>query len=107
MAGDMPKKEPRILRPVKTRVRGVRMAQVAFRIPADMKDELDERAQAGFSKTDVVLAMLQMGLDVTRGLGVDFYEVERRAKVAGVPTGEVLAGLVQAALGTEAKKPKK
>lgn len=51
-----------------------------------------------------IVELLDLVVHLRDGLGVDFWEVERLAKVEGTSTGAVLARLVKASLAAKGRK---
>ena len=89
----------------KKRKVGVIKPMVAFRCPDDILSYIKSRETDRIGKTDVILKLLQTAKDAGDVLGDQWWEVERRANVAGVLPGVVLGQLALEAL--VGKKPKK
>jgi hypothetical protein len=90
--------------PGKRRKKGVRKELIAFRCPDDLLVYIRAQESERVGRTDVILKLLQVARAADEVLGPQWWEVERRANVAGVPPGKVLGELALAAL--DAEKPK-
>lgn len=89
-----------------TRKRGERKPQMAFRAPRDLQDYVDAAEDGGYLKSHVIIEMMRVAKEVAEGLGPEWFEVERLAKVEQSTPGKVLAGLARDALKRRApKKP--
>lgn len=90
--------------PGKKRQKGVRKPLVAFRCPDDLLAYVESRQTDRIGRTDVLLKLLQTAKDAGEVMGDQWWEVERRANVAGVMPGTILGQLALEALGTRNKR---
>lgn len=92
-------------KPNSGRKKGVRKDLVAFRCPEDVKAHLAKLQERGADRTEVIVKSIRVAKDVSERMGAEWWEVERRANVAGAAPGEILADLALSALALE-KSPK-
>ena len=88
-------------RPSRKRRRSKQSAEMAkisktYRVAPDVVEYLE--AQGDRAETLTVEEAVRLLRDVRSGLGAEIFEIEKRAKVAGVPVGQVLAELALAGL---------
>lgn len=76
------------------------------RPPQNVEEWVNDRVRRGYVKNQVLGELMELGIDMIDGLGADYYEVERRAKVEGVSVGTIVARLVKEALSPSEKKRK-
>jgi hypothetical protein len=91
-------------KPTKQRQRGVRKPQIAFRAPEHLERYIEGAESGGYTKTQVVIRMLEVAKDAAEGLGNDWFEIERIAAVEKTTPGVVLARLAKAGLERRPKK---
>jgi hypothetical protein len=77
---------------------------VSFKIPEHLLAYVQSLEGKGYSRTAVFVIALQLAKDVSDTMGAEWWEVEKRANVANVPPGQMLARLALAALESERKK---
>jgi hypothetical protein len=73
-----------------------------FRLADDVVALLAARGPGADSATAAVEDALRLQSEAQKALGVEWYELERRAKVAGIPLGQVLGELALAGLQASA-----
>jgi hypothetical protein len=88
----------------KKRKVGVRKPMVAFRCPDDLLRYIEGHQNERVGRTDVILKLLQVAKDADETMGDAWWEVERRANVAGVLPGVILGRLALEALSVLKKK---
>ncbi|MFP2962038.1 hypothetical protein ACLEPN_30685 [Myxococcus sp. 1LA] len=72
---------------------------ISLKVPKDVGDYLDEVMRAGGEKSATIHRSVRLFRDLLLNLPVqDWAEIEKRAKVAGVGEGAVVAELLHAAL---------
>lgn len=84
---------PRRTRAPQTRSRGKRKPQFFFRPPDHLRDHIEDVEQAGYTRTEVIVKMLDFAKDAADELGADWYALEHRAAVDGTTPG-TLAGQI-------------
>lgn len=76
---------------------------VPFRPPKDVEDYLNEGLSKGNPKTDTILKALRLLRDSGTAMGIDWWEMERRANVAQVSIGTMLGRLALEGMYCEKK----
>lgn len=84
------------------RQKGVRRAQVTYRPPKDVEVYLDALDEKGQPKMDVITRAIRLLRDVTAELGLEWWEIEKRAAANEVTAGTMLAKLAKDALAEAA-----
>ncbi len=82
----------------KRRQKGNPKRVVTFRAPEDVDDFLTLAKEGGQDQTDIVVKAIRVSRDAAAEMGPEWWEVEKRANVEGVPIGKMLARLALAGL---------
>lgn len=87
--------------PTKKKQKGVQKRVMTLRLPQDVDVYIGSMVQRGAFQTEAIIKCVRISRDAADGLGQWWWEVERRANVAGTTPGAILAQLAMAALDAE------
>jgi hypothetical protein len=82
---------------------GKKKPAASFRIPDHLLKRVLDAEAKGYTRTHVILQMMEVASDIADALGPDWWEIEKRAAQEGTSPGVVLAHLAVAALEAEKK----